>query len=127
MGHEFLSESWFEAVEALGDPPAGSGPDIGAINLVVTKEGSDDVQLHLSSGAMGRGLVDGAPTTLTVPYTIAKKLFLEQDQQAGMQAFMSGQIKIQGDMTKLMAMQGVKPTAEQDAYSAQVKELTDLS
>ena len=33
-------------------------------------------------------------------------MFIEGNQQAAMQAFMSGQIKVEGDMTKLMAMQG---------------------
>jgi putative sterol carrier protein len=32
-------------------------------------------------------------------------MFVEGNQQAAMQAFMSGQIKVEGDMTKLMAMQ----------------------
>ena len=37
MAHEFLSDGWFEAVEALGPPPPPSGPDPGPINLVVTR------------------------------------------------------------------------------------------
>jgi len=52
------------------------------------------------------GLIDGAPTKLTVPYSVARAMFVEGNQQAAMQAFMSGQIKVEGDMTKLMAMQG---------------------
>jgi hypothetical protein len=31
---------------------------------------------------------------------------------------MSGQIKVEGDMTKLMAMQSASPTAEQQAFQA---------
>ena len=54
---------------------------------------------------------------MTVPYEVAKKVFIEQDQQAGMQAFMQGQIKVEGDMSKLMAMQTQQPSAEQAEVS----------
>ena len=59
----------------------------------------------MTGGTFGPGLVDGAPTKLTVPYAVARSMFIEGDQAAAMQAFMSGQIKVEGDMTKLMAMQ----------------------
>jgi putative sterol carrier protein len=35
----------------------------------------------------------------------ARAVFVSGDQQAGMQAFMAGKVRVQGDMTKLM-MQG---------------------
>src|SRR5690606_31686892 len=100
-------------VEALGPPPPPSGPDPGPINVVVTRADGDDVELHFAGGKMVRGLHDGAPTTLTTPYDVAKALFVQRDQQAAMQAFMSGQIRVQGDMTKLMTMGNTPPTPEQ--------------
>ena len=105
MAHEFLSEEWFAAVEALGPPPASSGPDIGAVNLVVTRSDGSDIELHLADGAMSRGLAEGAPTTVTTEYDVAKALFVDADQQAAMQAFMAGKVKVQGDMAKLLAAQ----------------------
>jgi hypothetical protein len=126
MAHEFLSEEWFAAVEALGPPPPASGPDPGPINVVVTRADGDDVEIHFAGGAMVRGLHDSAPTTLTTPYDVAKALFVKRDQQASMQAFMSGQIKVQGDMTKLMAMGNAQPTPEQEAVSQKVLELTEI-
>jgi putative sterol carrier protein len=41
-----------------------------------------------------------------MPYPVAKNMFVNDDQAAAMQVFMSGQIKVEGDMSKLMAMQG---------------------
>jgi len=38
---------------------------------------------------------------------------------------MSGQIKVQGDMSKLMTMGNVAPTAEQEAFSQKVLDLTE--
>jgi SCP-2 sterol transfer family len=125
VAHTFLSDEWFAAVEALGPPPAPSGPDPGPINLVVTRAEGDPVELHFASGAMARGLHEGAPTTLTTNYDVAKALFVQNDQQAAMQAFMSGQIRVQGDMTKLMAMGNAAPTPEQEAFSQKVRDLTE--
>ena len=64
MAHEFLSDEWFDAVEALGPPPPATGPDPGPINLVVTRP-EGDVELHLANGAMGRGLHDVIPIQLS--------------------------------------------------------------
>jgi SCP-2 sterol transfer family len=126
VAHEFLSDGWFEAVEALGPPPAASGPDPGPINLVVTGAQGGDVGLHFAAGAMVRGLNEAAPTTLTTPYEVAKALFVKRDQQAAMQAFMSGQSKVTGDMSKVMSMGNAAPTPAQEAFSQQVLELTEL-
>ena len=51
---------------------------------------------------MGIGLLDDADVTLTTDYGTAKDVFVSGNQQAGMQAFMAGKVKVQGDMTKLM-------------------------
>jgi putative sterol carrier protein len=64
--------------------------------------------MDTSSGEMemDTGHIDGADVTVTLDYATAKAIFVEGNPQAGMQAFMSGKIKVAGDMTKLMAMQG---------------------
>ena len=46
-----------------------------------------------------------AEVEVTVDWATAKSIFVDNDPQAGMQAFMQGKVKVQGDMTKLMAMQ----------------------
>lgn len=128
MSHEFLSEDWFTAVEALRseapEPPAAIKDLV--INLTVTGTPGGDQELRLDGGQLERGHGEGAPTTMTVPYDVAKQLFIQNDQAAAMQAFMTGKIKVTGDMTKLMAMQaGGPPTPEQQAFSQKLLELTD--
>ena len=71
------------------------------------------------------GLSADAPTKLTVPYDVAKAVFVEGNQQAAMQAFMQGQVKVEGDMSKLMAMQTAAPTPEQTALQEKVKAITE--
>lgn len=127
MAHEFLSDEWMDAVEALRDeapePPAATKDLV--INLVVPDSPFGERQAHMAGGQFERGLHDSAPTKLTVPYEVAKSVFIAGDQQAAMQAFMSGKIKVEGDMTKLMAMQTAgAPSPEQEAFQSKIKDLT---
>ncbi len=127
MAHAFLSDDWLDEVEKLQAdapaPPAGAA-DV-TLNIVVTGGPDGDKEIHTSGGKFARGLIADAPTKLTVPFDVAKSIFIEGNQQAGMQAFMSGQIKVEGDMTKLMAMQGAGgPSPEQAAFSEKLKAIT---
>lgn len=127
MSHSFMSDDWFNGIEALAaeapEPPAAM-KDL-TINVVVTGGPDGDKEAHLTSGLFNRGLSDAASTKLTVPYDTAKAMLIEGNPQAAMQAFMSGQIKVEGDMSKLMAMQSAgAPTPEQAAFQEKIKELT---
>ena len=79
-------------------------------NLVVTASPFDggDVKAHVdtSSGeiVVEEGHLDTPDLTITVEYDTAKALFVDLDVTAAMQAFMAGKVKVQGDITKLMAM-----------------------
>ncbi len=110
MPYTFLSDDWLTEVKKLADEAAAAGepsafPPGVELNMVVTGGPEGDRELHVSDGVFSGGLIDTAPTKLTVPYSVARAMFVEGNQQAGMQAFMTGQIKVEGDMTKLMAMQ----------------------
>jgi|SRR5581483_2048057 len=128
MPYTFLSDEWIDAVEKLRDhapePPAALKDLI--INVVVQGGPNGDRDMHMNGGQFERGHADAAPTKLTVPYDVAKALFIEGNPQAAMQAFMSGQIKVEGDMSKLMMMQsaGMAPSSEQQAFQQQLQELT---
>jgi putative sterol carrier protein len=127
VAHEFLSEDWLAAVEGLRDEapePAAAMKDL-VISINVVEGPSGDVQVHMKGGHFERGPAEDAPTKLTVPYDVAKAMFIEGNPQAAMQAFMAGKIKVEGDMTKLMAMQSAgPPSAEQQAFQEKLKEIT---
>lgn len=124
MAHEFLSDDWFAAVEALGPPPTAAGPDPGTINLIVTRPDGEDIEIHLAGGTFDMGLADSPSVTVTTTYDVAKAVFLKGDQQAAMQAFMAGKVKVEGDMAKLMAMGTATPTPDQAAYGKSIIEIT---
>lgn len=129
MGHVFLSDSWFDEAERIR---AQVNPEVPAalkdlvINLVVKGGPDGDIEAQMAGGKFVKGLAAEAPTKLTVPYDVAKKMFIEQDQNASMQAFMSGQIQVEGDMAKLMSMQaGGPPSEEAKKVSDAVAAMTD--
>ena len=94
------------------------------LNIVVTGGPVRRQRAALAGRRLRRGPHRGAPTKLTVPYEVAKKVFIEQDQQAGMQAFMQGQIKVEGDMSKLMAMQTQQPSPAAAELGKKIAEIT---
>lgn len=127
---KFLTDEWFEAVDKIraeaGDIPVPDAIKNVKINMVVKDHPEGDKQIHLAGGEFKRGALDGAPTKLTVPYSVAKAIFIDNDQQAGMQAFMSGQIQVEGDMAVMMQMQAAGPPSPQaQALQAKVKSITE--
>jgi hypothetical protein len=126
---QFLSERWFSEVERIraeaGDIPIPESIKSIKLNIVVTEHPEGEKQMHMASGDFHQGLIEDAPTKLTVPFPVAKAIF-DGDQQAGMQAFMSGEIKVEGDMSVLMQMQGAPPPGEQArAFQKRIKEITE--
>jgi hypothetical protein len=110
--HPFLSDEWFATVEKLVDEHGADAPTANpvVVNVVVTDTPfGDERHMHMGAkdgkGEMGIGLIDDADVTLTTDYGTAKDVFVSGNPQAGMQAFMAGKVKVQGDMTKLMMSQ----------------------
>ena len=124
--HTFLSDDWLAAAKSIAEEAGGGGAPAADIklNVVVTGGPEGDRELHFDGGTFETGLLDDAPTKLTVPYTVARQMFVEGNQQAAMQAFMGGQIKVEGDMTKLMAMQGGGGGGADPAVQAKLKDIT---
>ncbi len=129
MGHAFLSDSWFDEVKKLRDATDIEVPaalkDL-VINLEVLGSPSGDISARLEAGSLEKGHADLAPTKLKIPYDVARKMIIEEDQAAAMQAFMSGQIQVEGDMSKLMAMQAAGPPSDaQKKLAEQIRAMTD--
>ncbi len=120
--YEFLSDQWIEAVQKITEESseevqqAAAGATAGIdlkLNQTVTdvpeSAGGGEKKLHMiiASGKFewGLGHIDDADATITTDYETAKQIFVANDPQAGMQAFMAGKLRIEGDMTKLMALQ----------------------
>jgi SCP-2 sterol transfer family len=128
MPHPFLSEEWMAEAKAIRERHSGQTDKVNGsfkINQIVTGvpfgDGTVESYLDTSSGyvVMELGRLDDPDATVTTDYTTAKLLFVDQDQAAGMQAFMTGKITVQGDMMKLMTLQAAMPN---DEVSKQIAE-----
>ncbi len=136
--YPFLSADWLEAAKGIregADPSAAATPHKVRMNLVITdvpenvgSDGDVEANMDTSSGSleMDLGHLEGPDLTVTVDYTTAKAIFVEGNPQAGMQAFMAGKIKVQGDMMKMMAMQTGMPQDEiAKTIAAEIKDITE--
>jgi putative sterol carrier protein len=130
----FLSDEWTAKVKRLhaevvtqSTPPAQSV----RMNLVLTQSplGDDTIEAHVdtSSGEVivDTGHVESPDLTVTVDYETAKAILVDGDAQAAMQAFMSGRIKIDGDMTLLLALQSTPVDPVHQELAARVREITE--
>ena len=134
MTHPFLSEEWMAAAHEIREKYADQVPPVTTvikINQVIVDVpfGDGEVKSYLdtSSGhlVMELGELDDADATVTTDYDTAKAMFVDQDQAIAMQAFMSGKIKVQGDMMKMMAMQTAIPSNEfTDTIADEIKAIT---
>ena len=134
--YPFLSEEWIGEVRRLGDEARaeGAGTNIAhqmKMNQVITEVpfGSGTIEAHMdtSSGEMQMemGHLADPDLTVTLDYGTAKAIFVDGNPQAGMQAFMAGKVKVQGDMTKLMAMQAAPPDAKAQELSKKIRDITE--
>lgn len=125
----FLTEEWFNEVDRLtaeaGDlnlPPALANTKL---NLKVTDTANGDVNAALDSGVIKQGFVDNADTTINIDEETLKAIALKGDMNEAMNAFMSGKIRIDGDMSQVMALQTAKPSAEQRDLFKKIFAMTD--
>jgi hypothetical protein len=112
--YPFLSTEWMEAARAVKKEFEGRGepaehpirmnqvilevpfPPGTLESYVDTADGEFDVDL---------GHLENADVTVTMPYDVARAVMIEGNSQIGMQAFLEGRIRIDGDLTKLMVLQ----------------------
>jgi hypothetical protein len=130
--YPFLSDEWFVEVRRVFDtgtidvPP---GTDL-SMNLVVTDTpfGADrHVHVVIASGAADwdHGHVEVADLTITTDYGTARELFVTADVQAALGALMEGKLKLQGDLTKLMAAQMAGTGPGSPGIAEALAEITD--
>jgi hypothetical protein len=132
--YPFLSPDWMNAARTLREtlPRPDTAPPVAVrMNLVVTDTPFDaDVQGHVDTTdgelIIEDGHLDGPDLTVTVDYETARAIFIDQDAAAAMQAFMGGRIKVDGDLTKMLAMQAsaAAPDANAQALADALRDIT---
>jgi hypothetical protein len=127
MSHAFLSSSWFDEVERLvasaGDLKIPAPMKAADINVVVTSP-KGNAQLHLKDGLFHRGHLAVPDATLTLDRDLARRIFVDADAAAGVQAFLEGKITVDGDLAKVVAMQTVEPSEPQKQLAKKIAAIT---
>lgn len=130
----FLSQEWIEKAKEIRKLYQGVSPEMPAtirMNQLVTDipfgEGELRTYVDTSSGIfeIDLGELENPDISLVLDYDTAKAILVDLDSQAGIAAFMAGKIKVTGDLTKLMALQGSLAPGDEGMKIAQtIKEIT---
>jgi hypothetical protein len=132
--HRFLSPEWIAAAKEIraeyGDRPRNPGVSVRMNQVITDAPGGDDIHAHLDTSGgdlvVELGHIEAPDLSITTDYATARAIFVNQDAAAGMQAFLSGKIKVEGDMAKLLVMQAqaanIDPMAAEIAN--RVKDIT---
>ncbi len=135
MPYLFLSEEWLAEARLIRAEYEGNTPQVPHVvrmNLVVNEVPFDPGQIdaHLDTS---EGMIDievahlsEPDLTVTVDYGTAKAILVDGNFQAGMQAFMAGKVRVEGDMAKLMALQtGSGPDERAAEMAARLRAITE--
>ena len=134
--YPFLSDEWLEEARKIRAEYEGKTPPITHVvrmNLVVTGVpfSDDDILAHMdtSSGelVLDVGHLEVQDLKVTVDYDTAKAILVEGNPQAGMQAFMAGKVRVEGDMAKLMALQATPAASDPNAaeLASRLRDITE--
>jgi putative sterol carrier protein len=112
MGVKYLSEEWAKSVtEALNSSDSfkqqAAGKSVKLQNVVTGADGETKYYFKLQDGQVevGIGEIDDAEATLSSDYETSSAL--SRSELNATAAYMSGKLKIQGDLMKLMQLQGM--------------------
>jgi hypothetical protein len=130
--YPFLSDEWLAEARTIRAEYEGSGAidQVIRMNLVVIEvpfgDGTINAHADTSDGelVLDEGHLDPVDLTVTVGYDIAREILVEGNPQAGLQAFMQGKIKVEGDIAKLMALQSVTPDPATTEMAARIQSIT---
>lgn len=133
--YPFLSDEWLDEARKIRAEYEGKTPPIPhsvKMNLVITTIpfSEDDILAHVDTSTgeliLDVGHLESQDLKVTVDYATAKAILIEGNPQAGMQAFMAGKVRVEGDMAKLMALQ-TAPAAADPTAAEMATRLRDIT
>jgi putative sterol carrier protein len=132
--YPFLSDEWVSEARRIREEYEAQGSTIPhqmKMNLVITDvpfgEGAIDAHMDSTEGTLKLelGHIEPADLKISLDYPTAKAILVEGNPQAGMQAFMAGKIRVEGDMAKLMALQTIPPDETAQQVAKRLREITE--
>ena len=132
--YKFLSEEWVAEAKSIREQHAGDAPaptHAVRMNQVITEVpfGDGEINAHMDTSGgemeMDFGHLENPDLTVTLDYATAKAILVDGNPQAGMQAFMAGKVKVDGDMSKLMAMSAGAADPKAAEVAAAIQAITE--
>lgn len=111
MPQKFLSPGWAEAleVELNGSESfrsAAAAQDATIQQVITTAEGETHYWIKIAGGTIGLGIGDVEAPDATITQSYETAVALAKSELSAVTAFMSGKIKIAGNMGLLLGLQG---------------------
>ena len=126
MGIKYLSDEWAKSVtEAVNAHDAfkqqATGKNVKLQYVIATAEGEVKYYTELKDGqaTVGIGEIDDPEATLSSDYDTSAALY--RNELNATAAYMSGKLKIQGDLMKLMQLQGIVNTIPEATKEIEVE------
>jgi SCP-2 sterol transfer family len=125
----FLSDEWLAESRKIREEYRDRVPRIPVtvrmnqiINEVPFGDGVIHAYVDTSSGQLDieTGQLESPDLTVSLNYETAKSILIDGDMQAAMNAFLGGRIKVDGDITKLLALQAGAAGGSPDAGAAEL-------
>ena len=112
MAVKFLSEEWAQALKAeLNSSESFKEAAVGKTATIQQVIGSGDDEIHywisLGDGAIDMGIGDAASADATITETHDTAIALAKSELSPVTAFMTGKVKIAGNMGMLLGLQSV--------------------
>lgn len=123
---QFLSDEWFDTVTKLNQDanPLNLPPNLK--HLILTINLQDGTHFHFKEGKIWQGNHDNPKATLLMTKNILQSLIQNKDESLAIEAFIAGDIRVEGDMSALLALQSVKPTPEQKQLYKDILAMTQF-
>ncbi|PNP99220.1 SCP2 sterol-binding domain-containing protein [Moraxella sp. RCAD0137] len=125
---KFLSQAWFDQVNEL-NAQAGDlnlPPNLASVILNASVTGEQGANLYLKEGKIHQGNTPDAISNVVIDDATLSNIISTGDVNQAIEAFMMGKIRIDGDMTQVMALQSAKPSQEQKALFKQILAITEF-
>ena len=125
----FLTQSWFDAVARLNQEVGELNlpPNLAELTINVTVKSENPTLLHLQAGKINQHHIQNADATIYIDQDTLNQIIHDNSVDTALEAFMTGKIFIEGDMSKVVALQSDRPSKEQKALYKQIKEMTNFN
>jgi len=134
---DFLSPDWIAAAREIHEEykdRVEEPTESLRMNVTVTDAPFSDglvlghVDTTAGSAVPDEGHIDDPDVAVVVSYAIARQLLLEQQPDMVMISFMSGEIEVEGDVTRMLALEDLEASPEQQELAQEIiNRLTEIT